>query len=68
MLHKSEAFRRFVKWSVDLSEYDINYKPRSTITVQTLADFIAEVQKQTELFKVANSVWIFLETTEQEQR
>lgn len=56
MLHKSEAFRCFVKWSVDLSEYDINYKPRSTIKVQTLADFIVEVQKQTEIFKVDNNV------------
>ncbi|GJV14527.1 hypothetical protein Tco_1359850 [Tanacetum coccineum] len=30
------------KWAVELGEHDINYRPRTSITGQILADFIAE--------------------------
>lgn len=42
MLYKPEASRRLVKWSVELSEFDISYQPRTTIKAQTLADFVVE--------------------------
>ncbi|KAK4400453.1 hypothetical protein Sango_1151400 [Sesamum angolense] len=31
-----------IKWTVELSEYDISYQPRTTIKAQTLVEFMAE--------------------------
>ena len=31
-----------MKWGIELSEFDIRYKPRTTVKGQTLADFIIE--------------------------
>ena len=42
ILHKPETSRRLVKWAIELSEFDIRYKPRTTIKGQVLADFIME--------------------------
>ena len=42
MLHKPDLSGRLVKWAVELEEFDIIYKPRSTIKGQALADFVAE--------------------------
>ncbi|XP_024038334.1 uncharacterized protein LOC112097367 [Citrus clementina] len=41
-LHKPDASGRLVKWAVELSEFDIDYKPRAAIKAQAMADFIAE--------------------------
>ena len=40
--HKPEASRRLIKWAIELSEFDIRYKPRTMIKGQVLADFIME--------------------------
>ncbi|XP_024033590.1 uncharacterized protein LOC112095713 [Citrus clementina] len=52
-LQKPDASGRLVKWSVELSEFDISYKPRGAIKAQALADFMvdrvelgAEVQEE----------------------
>lgn len=42
VLHKSESLGRLVKWAIELSEFDIRYRSRTTIKGQILADFIAE--------------------------
>ncbi|XP_060972480.1 uncharacterized protein LOC115717832 [Cannabis sativa] len=42
VLAKPEALGRLLKWSVELSQFDIRYKPRSAIKGQALADFILE--------------------------
>ncbi|XP_063947521.1 uncharacterized protein LOC135152038 [Daucus carota subsp. sativus] len=42
VLHKSEASRRVMKWAVELVQFDIEYKPRTSIKGQALADFIFE--------------------------
>ncbi|KAL5835807.1 hypothetical protein ACOSQ3_015358 [Xanthoceras sorbifolium] len=42
VLHKPELSGRLVKWAVELSEYDVNYQPRTAIKSQMLADFIAD--------------------------
>ena len=42
ILHKPETSRRLVKWVIELSEFDIRYKPRTAIKGQVLADFIME--------------------------
>ena len=33
---------RMVKWNIEFSEYGLEFRPRKSIKVQTLADFMAE--------------------------
>ena len=42
ILHKPETLGRLVKWAIELSEFDIRYKPRTVIKGQVLVDFIME--------------------------
>lgn len=42
LLQKSDALGRMLKWSVELSQFDITYTPRTSIKGQGLADFVAE--------------------------
>ena len=42
ILHKLETSGRLIKWAIELSEFNIRYKPRTTIKGQILADFIME--------------------------
>ena len=42
ILHKPETSRRLIKWTIEFSEFDIRYKPRTVIKGQILADFIME--------------------------
>ena len=42
VLHKPETSRRLMKWVIELSEFDIIYKPKIAIKGQVLADFIME--------------------------
>ncbi|KAK3037084.1 hypothetical protein RJ639_029926 [Escallonia herrerae] len=42
VLLSPEASGRLVNWSVELGEFDIQYKPRTAIKAQALADFIVE--------------------------
>ena len=41
-MNKPEVARRMVQWAIELSQFDIEYHPRTTIKAQVLADFIAE--------------------------
>uniref|UniRef100_A0A2N9GJG2 Reverse transcriptase domain-containing protein n=1 Tax=Fagus sylvatica TaxID=28930 RepID=A0A2N9GJG2_FAGSY len=41
-MNKPDAAGRLIQWSIELSEFDIDYRPRLTIKAQALADFIAE--------------------------
>lgn len=41
-LQKLEVSRRLLKWSIELSEFEIEYVPRIIVKAQVLADFIAE--------------------------
>ncbi|MCI75927.1 maturase K, partial [Trifolium medium] len=34
---------RILKWSLELSEFDIRYESRKTLKAQVLADFVAEM-------------------------
>ena len=40
--YKPETSGRLIKWAIELSEFDIRYKPRIAIKRQILADFIME--------------------------
>ena len=42
VLHKPETSGRLMKWAIELSEFDIRYKPKTTIKWQILADFVME--------------------------
>ena len=42
VLHKPEASGRLMKWDIELSEFDIKYKPKTVIKGQVLADFVME--------------------------
>ena len=40
ILHKLETSGRLIKWAIELSEFDIRYKPRTAVKGQVLEDFI----------------------------
>ncbi|KAK3010215.1 hypothetical protein RJ639_012479 [Escallonia herrerae] len=42
VLVSPEASGRLVNWSVELGEFDLQYKPRTAVKAQALADFIVE--------------------------
>ena len=42
VLHKPETFGRLMKWAIELSEFDIRYRPKTAIKGQILADFVME--------------------------
>ena len=42
VLHKPETSGRLMKWAIELSEFDIRYKLKTTIKGQILADFVME--------------------------
>ncbi|XP_073014631.1 uncharacterized protein [Primulina eburnea] len=39
----AEVSGRMVKWTIELGEYDIEYRPRATIKAQALSDFLTEI-------------------------
>ncbi|XP_072064426.1 uncharacterized protein [Arachis hypogaea] len=43
ILSKPELAGRLIKWSIELSEFDIHYQPRGSVKSQCLADFVAEL-------------------------
>ena len=42
VLHKPETSGRLMKWAIELSEFEIRYKPKIAIKGQVLADFVME--------------------------
>ena len=58
ILSKHELLGRLVKWSVDLSEFDLQYHPRPTIKSQILANFVVECTLPEEDPKVAQDTLI----------
>ena len=42
VFQKPEASGRLAKWSIELGEFDMQFKPQTAIKGQALADFIAE--------------------------
>ena len=41
-MKQPEAAGRMIQWAIELSQFDIEYHPRTAIKVQVLVDFIAE--------------------------
>ncbi|MDQ4222781.1 hypothetical protein RBK84_00100, partial [Pseudomonas aeruginosa] len=42
ILHRLKTSGRLLKWSIELSQYEITYHPKVAIKGQVLADFISE--------------------------
>ena len=42
MLQNLEALGRLLKWTIELGQFDIHFRPCTTIKGQALADFVAE--------------------------
>jgi hypothetical protein len=42
ILNNREATGKITKWAIELSIYDIVYKPRIAIKAQALSDFVVE--------------------------
>ncbi|KAL5788377.1 hypothetical protein ACOSP7_005326 [Xanthoceras sorbifolium] len=42
VMQKLEASGRMIKWSVELSEFDISFRPRNAIKGQAIADFVSK--------------------------
>jgi hypothetical protein len=45
ILNNREATKKIAKWAIELSMYDLVYKPRTAIKAQALSDFVAEWMK-----------------------
>ncbi|XP_022843448.1 uncharacterized protein LOC111367003 [Olea europaea var. sylvestris] len=43
ILHQLKTSARLLKWAIELSEFDIKFRPRTAIKVQALGDFIPEL-------------------------
>ncbi|XP_068474991.1 uncharacterized protein [Phaseolus vulgaris] len=48
-INKEERQWRMIGWSVELSEFDIKYKPRGAIKSQCLANFLVELAPQPDI-------------------
>ena len=42
VLQRMTTSGRMIKWSIELSEYGLEFRPRKSINVQALADFVTE--------------------------
>ncbi|XP_019416415.1 PREDICTED: uncharacterized protein LOC109327705 [Lupinus angustifolius] len=43
ILHKPELAGRMITWSIELSQFDIRFEPRTAIKSQVISDFVAEL-------------------------
>ena len=46
VLKKPDVAGRMVKWAVELSEFDMKYEPRGSITGQVFADFVVDLSSE----------------------
>ncbi|XP_017227902.2 uncharacterized protein LOC108203469 [Daucus carota subsp. sativus] len=67
VLYKPEASGRMLKWAVELGQFDIEYKPRSAIKGQALADFILEFPNDPVLVDEIPSSEVEVKTGEEEE-
>ncbi|XP_016206075.1 uncharacterized protein LOC107646404 [Arachis ipaensis] len=48
ILTRPELAGQLIKWSIELSEFDIQYESRKTLKSQVLADFVSEMTNETQ--------------------
>ncbi|XP_022886722.1 uncharacterized protein LOC111402573 [Olea europaea var. sylvestris] len=49
VMQKTDASGRLLKWAIELSEFDLTFRPRHAIKGQALADFMVEFTKAPEM-------------------
>ncbi|BFG32443.1 hypothetical protein CerSpe_187170 [Prunus speciosa] len=54
ILHSPDASQRLMKWAIELSQYDLLYRPKTAMKAQALADFVAEFTSSAEEAKPVN--------------
>jgi hypothetical protein len=52
IINNNDATGRVAKWGIELAAFDIDYKPRTTIKSQGLADFKADWKEAREMTPV----------------
>ncbi|CAL9218007.1 unnamed protein product, partial [Arabidopsis halleri] len=57
ILHGPSQSGRLAKWAIELSEYDIEYKSRTSAKAQVLADFLTELPLDDGTFIETDSTW-----------
>ncbi|KAG7548084.1 Integrase catalytic core [Arabidopsis suecica] len=57
ILHGPSQSGRLAKWAIELSEYDIEYKSRTSAKAQVLADFLTELPLDDGILIEADSTW-----------
>ncbi|XP_024016289.1 uncharacterized protein LOC112089766 [Eutrema salsugineum] len=58
ILHSPSQSGHLAKWAVELSEYDIEYKNRTSAKSQVLADFLIELPKEFVVEQQPPELWI----------
>ena len=58
VLQKSGVMRRMVQWTVELSEFDVQYDPRGSIQNQVYANFVVELSSADAHQEEANFRWL----------
>ena len=53
-----KAAGRMALWEIELSEFDVQYRPRTTIKGQVVADFIAEYTQPEDEGTEGQKLWI----------
>ncbi|CAL8996244.1 unnamed protein product, partial [Prunus brigantina] len=54
ILHSPDASQRLMKWAIELSQYDLLYRPKAAIKAHALADFVAEFTPLVEKERLVN--------------
>ena len=61
-MNKPKTAGRMVQWAIELSQFDIEYHPRTAIKAQALADFIAEFTLTNEENPNHEAEWWIIQT------
>ncbi|KAI5343738.1 hypothetical protein L3X38_011614 [Prunus dulcis] len=54
ILHSLDASQRLMKWTIELSQYDLLYRSKIVIKSQDLADFVVEFTQSAKVEKLVN--------------
>ena len=58
VLQKPDITEHMVRWSVELSEFDIHYEPRGEIKGQVYVDFVVEFMSEDPHLDLRGFRWI----------